>query len=360
MTGNFLTTLEEGPSYDVNGDYSDDESELDSDEYDEDDSFIDDESEDDSDLENPKIEEIKEIKKERKNIVKDSEEEPEIEKSLKFESKVGESDSEEIDSDDDFDSEDDSEDNSDDNSDEMDSEDDSEPEVKVIVNEKRSAPVIQTQNKKGRQDPVQEQQKSQSQPSKQQMNQKQSTPQKNQPQQSSTPQKNQPQQGPTPQKNQPQKNSTPQKNQETPIKQSTPVSAEKNQGVHKKSDSTPSTPQKEGTTEFKKISGGVEIKDVVNSTSDKKVKKGSKVHVIYKGSLANGKVFDSNDEKKLFPFQLGKNQVIKGLEIGVEGMALNSTRIIKIPAELAYGNKKIPGIPPNSELTFHVQLKRID
>ena len=104
----------------------------------------------------------------------------------------------------------------------------------------------------------------------------------------------------------------------------------------------------------------MEIKDVVSSNTDKKVKKGSKVHVVYKGTLSNGNVFDSNDEKNLFQFQVGKGSVIKGLDIGIEGMSLNSTRIIKIPAALAYGNKKLPGIPANSDLTFQVQLKRID
>jgi FK506-binding nuclear protein len=45
------------------------------------------------------------------------------------------------------------------------------------------------------------------------------------------------------------------------------------------------------------------------------------VHVYYVGRLkSNNKKFDSNESGKGFSFKLGKQEVIKGWDLGIEGM----------------------------------------
>lgn len=51
--------------------------------------------------------------------------------------------------------------------------------------------------------------------------------------------------------------------------------------------------------------------------------------------------------------------MIKGWDVGVAGMAVGGERRIVIPAPMAYGSSKLPGIPANSELTFDVKLLSI-
>lgn len=84
-------------------------------------------------------------------------------------------------------------------------------------------------------------------------------------------------------------------------------------------------------------------------------KKNSKVEMRYIGKLENGKVFDSNKSGKPFSFKLGTGEVIKGWDIGLEGISAGGERRITIPAHLAYGNKALPGIPKNSKLIFDVK-----
>ena len=49
--------------------------------------------------------------------------------------------------------------------------------------------------------------------------------------------------------------------------------------------------------------------------------------------------------------------MIKGWDLGVEGMRVGDKRRLVIPAQLAYGSSGIRGvIPPNATLEFDVQL----
>ncbi|ROT39793.1 hypothetical protein SODALDRAFT_275229 [Sodiomyces alkalinus F11] len=89
------------------------------------------------------------------------------------------------------------------------------------------------------------------------------------------------------------------------------------------------------------------------------VKNGDTVGVRYIGKLQDGKVFDANKKGKPFSFKVGKNQVIKGWDIGVLGMSVGSERRLTIPPHLAYGSKGLPGIPANSTLVFDVKLLEI-
>ena len=108
----------------------------------------------------------------------------------------------------------------------------------------------------------------------------------------------------------------------------------------------------------KTLPGGVIVEDKTVGTGPV-CKKGQKVGVRYIGKLKSGKVFDKNTSGRPFHFGLGKGEVIKGWDFGVAGMAVGGERRIVIPAPMAYGSSKLPGIPANSELTFDVKLLSI-
>lgn len=90
-----------------------------------------------------------------------------------------------------------------------------------------------------------------------------------------------------------------------------------------------------------------------------KAKKGSIVKVHYKGSLVDGKVFDSSySRKQPIEFSLGVGQVIAGWDEGIQLLNVGSKARFVIPANLGYGNQAVGGglIPANSILIFDVEL----
>lgn len=64
----------------------------------------------------------------------------------------------------------------------------------------------------------------------------------------------------------------------------------------------------------------------------------------------------ANKKGKAFSIKLGAGEVIKGMDIGVAGMAVGGERRIIIPSHLAYGKQGPPGIPANAKLTFDIKL----
>lgn len=101
----------------------------------------------------------------------------------------------------------------------------------------------------------------------------------------------------------------------------------------------------------------VQSKDITVGTGDIAVA-GKEVTVNYTGVFAStGKKFDSSLDRGVpFTFTLGAGQVIKGWDIGVEGMKVGGKRILVIPPDLGYGPNDYGPIPGNSTLIFEVDL----
>jgi peptidylprolyl isomerase len=87
---------------------------------------------------------------------------------------------------------------------------------------------------------------------------------------------------------------------------------------------------------------------------------GALIHVHYEGFLEDGRKFDSSkDRGNTFSFVLGAGRVIKGWDEGFAGMKEGGKRTLHIPSHLAYGDRAIGPIPPNSNLIFKVELVQV-
>ncbi|KAJ4848721.1 hypothetical protein Tsubulata_018458 [Turnera subulata] len=63
-----------------------------------------------------------------------------------------------------------------------------------------------------------------------------------------------------------------------------------------------------------------------------------------------------------YGFDVGQSErgtVLKGLDLGVEGMRVGGQRLLIVPPELAYGSKGVQEIPPNATIELDVELLSI-
>ncbi len=124
------------------------------------------------------------------------------------------------------------------------------------------------------------------------------------------------------------------------------------------SEKTSSSNSPLGATEMgesRVTSSGLQITELVLGDGQEATP-GTNVSVNYRGTLDNGKEFDSSYGRGPFEFALGAGMVIKGWDEGVAGMKVGGKRKLVIPSELGYGSRGIGPIPPNSVLTFEVEL----
>lgn len=88
-------------------------------------------------------------------------------------------------------------------------------------------------------------------------------------------------------------------------------------------------------------------------------KTGDTVRVHYTGTLEDGTIFDSSAEGDPISFELGQGAVIPGWDQGIAMMHEGGKATLVIPPELAYGASGSGTIPPNSTLTFDVELVEV-
>lgn len=83
------------------------------------------------------------------------------------------------------------------------------------------------------------------------------------------------------------------------------------------------------------------------------------VSVNYRGTLINGKEFDSS-YKRGQPAKFMVTRVIKGWTAALEAMKVGSKWELYIPSSLAYGDTGNPSIEPGATLLFEVELLAIE
>lgn len=106
--------------------------------------------------------------------------------------------------------------------------------------------------------------------------------------------------------------------------------------------------------EFKTPSGILIKMQKEGSGASPKASDTVKVH--YRGTLADGKEFDSS-YKRGEPTAFPLNRVIPCWTEGIQKLKVGGKAVLVCPPELAYGSRGAGGvIPPNSTLTFEVEL----
>jgi FKBP-type peptidyl-prolyl cis-trans isomerase FkpA len=77
----------------------------------------------------------------------------------------------------------------------------------------------------------------------------------------------------------------------------------------------------------------------------------------YTGWLTTGQEFGTSRGGNPYSFQLGRQQVPRGIEEGVTGMRIGGVRRLVVPPSLGYGPRgQPPTIPPGATLVYEIEL----
>ena len=85
-----------------------------------------------------------------------------------------------------------------------------------------------------------------------------------------------------------------------------------------------------------------------DNMTGERVESGDRIEVEYKGTLADGTMFDSSEGRAPLAFTAGAGQMIKGFDATVIGMALNEEKTVTLQPSEAYGEsdpEKITELP---------------
>lgn len=84
---------------------------------------------------------------------------------------------------------------------------------------------------------------------------------------------------------------------------------------------------------------------------------GTKVSVVYKGMLLNGKIFDQNTAENPLKIRLDRGDLIDGWEEALQKMHKGEKWLLIVPPELAYGARgRPPEIKRYATLVFEMEL----
>ncbi|GMI80951.1 hypothetical protein like AT3G10060 [Hibiscus trionum] len=119
-------------------------------------------------------------------------------------------------------------------------------------------------------------------------------------------------------------------------------------------------------SEFTTLPNGLKYYDLKVGSGLKAVK-GSRVAVHYVAKWRGVTFMTSRQGLGVgggtpYGFDIGQSErgnVLKGLDLGVEGMRVGGQRLLIVPPELAYGKKGVQEIPPNATIEVDVELLSI-
>ena len=104
---------------------------------------------------------------------------------------------------------------------------------------------------------------------------------------------------------------------------------------------------------------GVTI-EILRPGKGQKAQSGDMVSVHYTGRLTNDTVFDDSRKRgRPIRFTLGKGQVIKGWDEAIAYLHQGDVARITLPPSMAYGDRDLGVIPPNSTLIFDIELLEV-
>ncbi|KAJ8754210.1 hypothetical protein K2173_002110 [Erythroxylum novogranatense] len=119
-------------------------------------------------------------------------------------------------------------------------------------------------------------------------------------------------------------------------------------------------------SEFTTLPNGLQYYDLKVGGGPKAVK-GSRVAVHYVAKWKGITFMTSRQGLGVgggtpYGFDVGQSErgnVLKGLDIGVQGMRVGGQRLLIVPPELAYGSKGVQEIPPNATIEMDIELLAI-
>lgn len=108
-------------------------------------------------------------------------------------------------------------------------------------------------------------------------------------------------------------------------------------------------------TERQELPSGLVIEDF-EVGEGKECPRGATVKVHYKGTLTDGRQFDSSYDRGQ-PIEFPLNNLIQGWQEGIPGMRVGGKRRLQIPWKMGYGERgSPPTIPPRADLVFEIEL----
>lgn len=119
-------------------------------------------------------------------------------------------------------------------------------------------------------------------------------------------------------------------------------------------------------SEYTTLPNGLKIYDLKVGNGAEAVK-GSRVAVHYVAKWKNITFMTSRQGLGVgggtpYGFDVGNSEsgnVLKGLDLGVQGMRVGGQRLLIVPPELAYGSKGVQEIPPNATIEMDIELLSI-